>query len=252
MVSLQLANHEIGNLYPIAEAARLCRQRGALLHCDAVQAVGRVPIDVAALGVDALTLSAHKLRGPRGVGALWVRASLSGRLSPLCVGGGQERGLRAGTENLPAIVGFGVARALLTDASVDLSARAAATAALRDRLEARLLALPGARRHGDGAPGARTPGTCNVAFAGVEGDVLLMALDLRGAAVSTGAACSSGSPEPSPVIRALGIAAGLSPEAARARAREALRDSLGAETTQAEVDPVAAWLEEIVAHVRSL
>lgn len=240
LVTLALANHEIGNLYPIAEAAQLCHERGALLHCDAVQALGRIPLSMAALKVDSLSGSAHKLSGPKGVGVLVLSPAAAQRFRPLILGGGQEKGRRAGTENLPAIVGFGAACALR---GLEEGAGAARIAALRDRLEARLLrTVPDVHRNGDVS--ARTPGTSNLAFAGVDGDLLMTALDLRGVAVSTGAACSSGSLEPSPVLRALG----QSP----ARAREAVRFSLGPDNDEAQVDQVASWVEEIVAHIRGL
>ena len=249
LVSLSLCNHELGNLYPIGELARVAHAAGARFHCDAVQAAGRVPIDVRALAVDLLTLSGHKLSGPKGVGALYCRGASSGAgpkaaaaelaLAPLLIGGQQEKGRRAGTENVPGIIGLGHACKLARDR---LGAAAARTAGLRDRLEARLLALPGARRHGD--PEARAPGTTNLAFAGVEGELLFMNLDLRGVAVSTGAACSSGSPEPSPVLLALGLPPGA--------ALEAVRFSLGSTNTEEEVDRVAGWVEEIISQVRAL
>ncbi|HRI51472.1 MAG TPA: aminotransferase class V-fold PLP-dependent enzyme, partial [Pseudomonadota bacterium] len=249
LVSLSLCNHELGNLYPIAELARAAHAAGARFHCDAVQAAGRVPIDVRALEVDLLTLSAHKLAGPKGVGALYCRGAgsaagpkaVAGELAiaPLLVGGQQEKGRRAGTENVPGIVGLGRACKLARER---LATTAVRIAELRDRLEGRLLALPGARRHGD--PEARAPGTANLAFAGVEGELLFMNLDLRGVAVSTGAACSSGSPEPSPVLLALGLLPGA--------ALEAVRFSLGSTNTEVEVDQVAAWVEEIILQVRAL
>ena len=249
LVSLSLCNHELGNLYPIGELARVAHAAGAYFHCDAVQAAGRVPIDVRALAVDLLTLSAHKLSGPKGVGALYCRgaSSTAGRkalagelaLAPLLVGGQQEKGRRAGTENVPGIIGLGRACQLARER---LPGSAARIAGLRDRLEGRLLALPGARRHGD--PEARVPGTTNLAFAEVEGELLFMNLDLRGVAVSTGAACSSGSPEPSPVLLALGLLPGA--------ALEAVRFSLGSTNTELEVDQVANWVEEIILQVRAL
>lgn len=244
LVTLSLCNHEIGNLYDLAALSQVARAHGVPVHCDAVQAVGRVPVDVGRLGVDLLSLSGHKLRGPRGVGALYCRRAAfpeAGAFAWLMQGGGQERGRRAGTESTPAIVGLGQACA---DAQGALSVEAAAVAALRDRLERQLLAIPGAVLHGDARAGGRAPGTCNVGFAGVEGDLLMMNLDLRGVAVSTGAACSSGSAEPSPVLLALG----LLPE----QALQGVRFSLGAGNTEAEVDEVAALVGEIVAHIRSL
>lgn len=237
LVTLQLVNHELGNINPLAEVARVCREHGALLHCDAVQGVGRLPLDRSMLAADLLSVSAHKLGGLKGAGALIVRRPTE--IEPLLLGGHQERGRRAGTENLPALVGFGVACAR---AQTGLEERARRVAMLRDRLEAQLLALPGARRNGDGE--RRVPGTCNVAFDGVEGQVLMMALDLRGVACSTGAACSSGSPEPSPVLLALG-----QPPLC---ALEAVRFSLSETNTEEEVDQVVVWVQEIVARARSV
>ncbi len=241
LVSLSRCNHELGNLYPIAELCRLSHEHGALFHCDAVQAAGRLPLDVNALGVDLLTMSGHKLHGPKGVGAVYCREGgrKSALLWPLILGGQQEKGRRAGTENVPAIVGLGVACAM---AAEGLPERVRFIAGLRDRLETQLLRIPGARLHGDGEEGRRAPGTCNVGFAGVEGELLMMNLDLCGVAVSTGAACSSGSTEPSPVLVALGLS--------EKEALEGVRFSLGVGNTAAEVDQVAAWVGESVARVR--
>lgn len=250
LVTLALCNHELGNLYPIAALCELSHRHGAFFHCDAVQAVGRVPVDVAALDVDLLSLSAHKLFGPKGIGALFVRSATKPKaglpalptsepLPSLLRGGSQEKGRRAGTENVLGIVGFGAAAALCRR---ELLLRAPEVAALRDDFETRLLTIPGARRHGDIEPGARAPGTSNMAFDGVEGELLFMNLDLRGIAVSTGAACSSGSPEPSPVLLALGFS--------RRQALEAVRFSLGAATTRHEVETVAAAVTESVELVR--
>jgi cysteine desulfurase len=235
LCTLALANHELGNLYPVAELAALAHAAGALFHTDAVQAAGRVPVDVGALGVDLLTLSAHKIRGPKGVGALWQRRGVE--LAPLLPGGHQERERRPGTENVPGIVGFGVACDL---ARRELGDAAPRIARLRDRLERGALALDGARRFGDAA--ARVPGTSNIGFAGVEGELMMMGLDLEGVAVSTGAACTSGSIEPSPVILALGQP--------RDVAAQAVRFSLGADNTVEEVDEVLRLLPGIVARAR--
>jgi cysteine desulfurase len=238
LVTLGLANHEIGVVQPIAALAAMARARRVLFHTDAVQAAGRLPVDVGALGVDALTLSAHKLHGPKGVGAVWVRRGLLP--APLVAGGHQERERRGGTENVVGIVGFGEA---CRRARAELAEGTAATSLgeLRDRLEARLLAIPGARVHGDRRQ--RVPGTTNVGFADAAGELVLINLDLEGVCVSTGAACTSGTLAPSPVLLALG----LDP----IRAREAVRFSLGRGNTRAEVDHVAALLETIVARVRA-
>ncbi len=234
LVSLMLANNETGVVQPLAEGVRLARAQGALVHCDAVQAAGKLAIDVAALGVDLLALSAHKLYGPKGVGCLYVRRGTP--MAPLVRGGGQERNRRAGTENVAGIVGFGAAAALALDG---LEAERRQLAALRDRLETRLLALPDVARNGDGP---RLPNTANLSFAGCEAESLMMALDLEGVAVSTGAACSAGSIEPSHVLRAMG----LPPE----RVQSSLRLSLGRTTTEAEVDHATAVITAVVTRLR--
>ena len=234
LVSVMLANNETGVLQPVAEAARLAHARGALVHCDAVQGAGKVVVDVRALGVDLLTLSAHKIYGPKGVGCLYVRRGTP--LAALVRGGGQERNRRAGTENVAGVVGFGAAAALARES---LPADAVRVAALRDRLEARLLAIPGARRNGEGP---RVPNTTNVSFEGVEAEGLLIALDLEGIAVSTGAACAAGGVEPSHVLRAMG----LPPE----RVESSLRLSLGRATTEPDVDHAADVVAAVVARQR--
>jgi cysteine desulfurase len=220
LVSVMLANNETGVLQPLADVVGLAKARGALVHCDAVQAVGKVPVDFRALGVDLLTVSAHKFYGPKGVGALLVRRGT--RMAPLVRGGSQERNRRAGTENVPGIVGMGAAAAIAREA---LPEEAGRLAALRDRLEARLLAVPGTERNGSEP---RVPNTANLSFAGVEAESLLMALDLAGVAVSTGAACAAGAVEPSHVLRAMGLA----PE----RVQASLRLSVGRFTTAADIE----------------
>jgi cysteine desulfurase len=220
LVALMLANNETGAIQPVAEAARLAHERGAVFFCDAVQAVGKIPVDFAALGADLLALSAHKFYGPKGAGALCVRRGT--RLKPLLRGGSQERNRRAGTENVAGLVGLGVAARL---ARAELEPQAARLAALRNRLEGRLLAIPGARRNGDGP---RVPNTCNVSFEGVEAESLLMALDLAGVAVSTGAACAAGAVEPSHVLRGMGLPA--------ERVQGSLRFSLGRSNTEEQID----------------
>jgi len=234
LVSVMLANNETGVLQPVAEAARLARAAGALVHCDAVQGAGKVVVDVRALGVDLLTLSAHKIYGPKGVGCLYVRRGTP--LAALVRGGGQERNRRAGTENVAGVVGFGAAAALARES---LPADAIRVAALRDRLEARLLAIPGARRNGEGP---RVPNTTNVSFEGVEAEGLLIALDLEGIAVSTGAACAAGGVEPSHVLRAMGLPA--------ERVQSSLRFSLGRATTESDLGHAADVVAAVVAHQR--
>jgi cysteine desulfurase len=227
LVSIMLANNETGVVQPVAEAAELAHRRGALVHCDAVQALGRMPVDVKALGIDLLSLSGHKLGGPTGVGALYVKAGID--LHPLLTGGGQERSRRAGTENLAGIAGFGAAAEI---AHRDLGA-VERLGALRDALEAGIrITRPDALIFGAGAP--RLANTCCVALAGVPAETQVMALDLAGIAVSAGAACSSGKLRPSTVLRAMGVPTDL--------AASAIRVSLGWKSEPQDVDRfIAAW-----------
>jgi len=234
LVSVMLANNETGVLQPVAEAAGLAHARGALVHCDAVQGAGKVDVDVRALGVDLLTLSAHKIYGPKGVGCLYVRRGTP--LAALVRGGGQERNRRAGTENVAGVVGFGAAAAFARES---LREDAVRIAALRDRLEARLLAIPDTLRNGEGP---RVPNTTSVSFERVEAEDLLIALDLEGVAVSTGAACAAGGVEPSHVLRAMGFP----PE----RVQSSLRLSLGRSTTEADVDRAADVIAAVLARLR--
>ena len=233
VASVMLANNEIGVVQPIAELARLARERGVLVHTDAVQAPGWLPLDVDALGVDLLTLSAHKFHGPKGVGVLYVRRGTA--LEPLIVGGGQEHGLRAGTENVAGIAGFAVA---LTLAERERPVEALRVAALRDRLEAGIAAaVPDAVVNGAGAP--RLPGNLSVAFGGVPSDALLIRLDLEGIAASAGSACAAGSLEPSHVAAAIGLG--------ERHLLGVIRFSLGRDTTGAEIDETLRRLSAIMA-----
>jgi cysteine desulfurase len=238
LVSVMHANNEIGTIQPVAELARLAKARGALFHTDAVQSAGKLPIDVRTLGVDLLSMSAHKFYGPKGVGALWLRRGV--RLLPPITGGKQERSRRAGTENVAGIVGMGVAareaRATMDDEGHRLSA-------LRDRLEQEILAaVPGTAING--APTPRVPNTTNISFDRVEAESLLIALDLAGIAVSTGSACSSGTLEPSHVLKAMGFPAH--------RTQNSIRFSLGAANTDVDIDRVVSVLPGIVDKLRSL
>ena len=238
LVSIMHANNEIGTIQPVAELAALAHARGALFHTDAVQSAGKIPTDVKRLGVDLLTLSAHKFYGPKGVGAIWIRRGL--RLSPLLAGGKQERSRRAGTENVAGIAGMGVAAQL---ARTSLEAEGARLAGLRDRLEEGILASVA----GTGVNGARqprVPNTTNISFDRTEAESLLIALDLAGIAVSTGSACSSGTLEPSHVLKAMGLPAH--------RTHNSIRFSLGAANTEADIDRVVAALPAIVDKLRSL
>ena len=227
LVSIMLANNETGVIQPVAELAALARARGALVHCDAVQAPGRIAFDVSTLGVDMLSLSAHKFGGSKGVGALYLRAGVD--LQALVIGGGQERGHRAGTENVVGIVGFGVAAHL---AGEDLQ-RAPHLATLRDTLEQRLREIdPTVRVFGGGAE--RLPNTSCLSMPGVQSEMQVMGLDLAGVAISAGSACSSGKVEPSHVLRALG--------APDAETGCAIRISLGWASGEADVEKlVSAW-----------
>ena len=235
LLSIMLANNETGVVQPVAEAARYARERGALVHCDAVQAAGKLPVDVRALDVDLLTLSAHKIYGPKGVGLLYVRRGTP--MQALVRGGAQERNRRAGTENVAGIVGFGAAALLARE---QLEADGARLRGLRDRFETELLAIPGANLNG---AEPRVPNTTNVSFAGTDAEGLLMALDLMGVAVSTGAACAAGGIEPSHVLRAMG----LPPE----RVQASLRFSLGRATTEAQLARAADGVRAAVERQRA-
>ena len=238
VVSVMHANNEVGTIQPVAELAAIARQHGALFHTDAVQSVGKIPVSVRSLGVDLLSLSAHKFGGPKGAGALWIRRGV--RLVSQMTGGRQERNRRAGTENVAAIAGLGVAARI---ARTGLSTYEAAVRPLRDRLEAGVLAsVPGTAVNGD--RDLRVPNTTNISFDALEAESLLIALDLDGVAVSTGSACSSGSLEPSHVLRAMGYS--------NARSRNSLRFSLGASTTIADVDYVVEILPRLVTKLRGL
>jgi len=238
IVSVMHANNEIGTIQPVAEIAALARSRGALVHTDAVQSAGKIPIDVKALGVDLLSLSAHKFNGPKGAGILFVKRGT--RMQPILTGGKHERNRRAGTENTPAIAGMAVAA---RQAAQKLDAEAVRVSQLRDRLEAGILAsVPGTIVNGGGS--LRVPNTTNISFDRVEAESLLIALDLEGIAVSTGSACSSGTLEPSHVLKAMGLPVH--------RTQNSLRFSLGLFSTQAEVDRVIETLPRLVVKLRSL
>jgi cysteine desulfurase len=238
IVSVMHANNEIGTIQPIGALAAIAHEHGALMHTDAVQSAGKIPVDVRALGVDLLSLSAHKFNGPKGAGAIWIKRGT--RLQPTMTGGKHERNRRAGTENVPAIAGLGVAARL---AMGKLSSEAVRVSALRDRLEAGILrGVPGTAVNG--APGSRVPNTTNISFDRVEAESLLIALDLEGVAVSTGSACSSGTLEPSHVLKAMGLPTH--------RTQNSLRFSLGMFSTQEEVDFVIDVIPRLVEKLRNL
>ena len=238
LVSVMHANNEIGTIQPIADLAAIAHARGALFHTDAVQSVAKIPIEARGLGVDLLSLSAHKFYGPKGAGALWIKRGT--RITATMTGGKHERNRRAGTENVPAIAGLGVAATL---ASTKLMPEGQRIGALRDRLEREILArVP--RTAVNGAVDRRVPNTTNISFEGVEAESLLIALDLEGIAVSTGSACSSGTLEPSHVLRAMGLAAH--------RTQNSIRLSLGADNTDAEIDYLLEKLPKVVEKLRVL
>jgi len=236
LVSIMLANNDVGTVQPLEQAARAAREAGALVHTDAVQAVGKIPVDVGALGVDLLSLSGHKLGGPKGVGALYVREGTP--LAPQLLGGHHERLRRAGTENLPGIVGLGEACRI---ARVELGQVATRVSELRDGLEQGILgavadALP------NGHPDLRLPNTSNIRFCGLDGEALLLNLDLEGIAVSNGSACTAGTREASHVL----LAMGQRPE----QTLESVRFSLGPGTTRAEVERVVEAVAATAARLR--
>ncbi|MEQ1870430.1 MAG: IscS subfamily cysteine desulfurase [Vicinamibacterales bacterium] len=237
LVSVMHANNEIGTVQPIADIARVAHAAGALMHTDAVQSVGKIVVDAKALGVDLLALSAHKFNGPKGAGVLWVKRGT--RMLPLLTGGKHERNRRAGTENVPAIAGLGVAA---TQAAQKLGSEGARLSLLRDRLEHGILAGVSGTSVNGLSP--RVPNTTNISFDRVEAESLLIALDLEGIAVSTGSACSSGTLEPSHVLRAMGLPTH--------RTQNSLRFSLGLYSTDAEVDRVVAVLPTLVDKLRKV
>jgi cysteine desulfurase len=237
LISVMLANNEIGTIQPIAEIGRIAAEEDIYFHCDAVQAAGKMRVDVKELGVDLLSISGHKLYAPKGVGALFVRTGTE--LGPMFFGGHHERDRRPGTENVPGIAGLGKAVEL---AMQNLDADVVRLAALRDRFENALLALPGVRVNGNLRE--RAPNTSNLSFEAAGGEALVIALDLQGVMCSSGAACSSGAVEPSHVLTAMG----LTPE----QARSSLRFSLGRPTTEHEIDEALRIIPPVVERLRAL
>lgn len=238
LISIMAANNEIGTLMPIAEIAKVAKAHGILMHTDAVQAMGAVPVDVEAWGVDLLSLSGHKFHGPKGIGVLYIRTGV--KLDSLVHGGAQERGRRAGTENLPAIVGIGEAMEI---AAKNQPANAEKMTRLRDRLITRLLeSIPDVRLNGH--PTERLPGNVNISVRYIEGEALLLRLDLAGIAASSGSACTSGSLDPSHVLLAIGLPHEI--------AHGSLRFSLSDTSTEADVDAVAEVLPGIVKTLRDM
>ena len=237
LVSVMLANNEIGTIQPIAELAAIAHAHGAWFHTDAVQAVGHIPVDVKALGVDMLSLSGHKFHAPKGVGALYIKKGITPDI--FMDGGGQEKGRRAGTENIASIVGLGEA---LTLANENLEANAAKITSLRNRLIDELLKLPKVRLNGDRL--RRLPGNCNLSFEGIEGESLLLRLDMAGICASSGSACTSGSLDPSHVLMAIGLPHEV--------AHGSLRLSLSELTTEEDIDYILAQVPPIVEGLRAM
>jgi cysteine desulfurase len=243
LITIMFANNETGVLQPVEEIGRIAAEADVYFHTDAVQAAGKIPIDVTQIGCDLLTISGHKIHGPQGVGALYVRKGTA--LEPMLFGGGHERSRRAGTENVPGIAGLGRAAELALagfERGDDFRMDDQKRTALRDRLERELLEIELTGLNGGGAP--RVPNTTNIYFDGIDGEALVIALDLKGLAVSTGAACSSGAIEPSHVLTAMGLPLN--------RARASIRFSLGKQTTIEDVDFALELVPETVERLRAL
>ncbi len=238
LISVMHANNELGTIQPLEEISKIAREAGALLHADGVQAAGKIPVDVKALGADLYSISGHKLYAPKGVGALYVKAGTN--LAPIQFGGKHERERRPGTENVPGAIALGAAAAA---SASTLAVESARLGALRDRLENGILAqVPSSGVNGERS--RRTPNTANIFFDGLEGEALVISLDLKGFSVSSGSACSSGAVEPSHVLLAIGLP--------RERARASLRFSLGRSNTEEQVDALIDAVSESVAQLRKL
>lgn len=237
LVTIMTANNEIGTIQPIAEIGKICREKGVLFHTDAVQAVGHIPVNVNSMNADMLSASAHKFHGPKGIGFLYVKSGIP--VFNLIEGGAQERGKRAGTENLPAIVGMSVA---LEDAVNNLDTNAKKQILLRDRLIEGLSKIEKSRVNGD--MDNHLPGTLNMCFEGIEGESLLLLLDMNGICASSGSACTSGSLDPSHVLLAIGVPVEI--------AHGSLRLSLSEHNTQNEIDYIIDTVVKVTAHLRSM
>lgn len=237
LVTIMYANNEIGTIQPIEEISAICREKNVIFHTDAVQAVGHVKIDVHAQGIDMLSISGHKIHAQKGIGALYVRKGIP--MTNLIFGGAQERNRRAGTENIPAIMGLAKAMEL---ANTDIEERAEKTSRLRDRLIDGLLKLPRTRLNGDRVK--RLPGTVNVSIEGIEGESLLLMLDMNGICASSGSACTSGSLDPSHVLLSLGLKHEV--------AHGSLRLSINEETTDEDVDYILEVVPKVVKRLREM
>ena len=238
VITVMHANNELGTVQPLEEIGRIAAEADVYFHTDAVQSVGKIPVDVKALQLDLLSLSGHKLYAPKGIGALYIKSGA--RIRQFLFGGHHQRGFRPGTENVPGIIGLGKAARL---ARLSLEQDGSRIAALRDKLEQGLLArVPDS--HANAFSASRTPNTSNITFPGIEGEALIISLDLKGLACSTGAACSSGAVEPSHVLTAIGLPA--------AEARASIRFSLGRDTTEAEIDAALEIVPASVSQLREL
>jgi cysteine desulfurase len=238
LVSMMWANNETGVIFPVAEIAAICRDKRVPFHCDGTQAVGKIPVNVKEVGVDALTMASHKFHGPKGVGAMFLRRGV--RFRPLVIGGPQENSKRGGTENVPGIVGMGKAAVIAKDSLPEM---AATVAARRDRLERSILGAID-ESYVNGRTDMRVPNTTNIGFARLEAEAILLLLSEQNICASAGAACSSGSLEPSPVLRAMGIDDRI--------AHGAIRFSLSKYTTDAEVDRALAVLPGVINKLRAV
>jgi cysteine desulfurase len=237
LVSIMWANNETGVIFPVEGIAKICRQKGVPFHCDATQAIGKMSVDLHAMGVDAASFAAHKFHGPKGVGGLYLRRGL--RIHPLLVGGPQERGRRGGTENVAGIAGMGKAAELASDHLPEMGR----VAELRDRFEQGVLrAIPSSQVNGD--PNCRVPNTSNIGFERLEAEAILLLLSEKGVCASAGSACSSGSLEPSPVILAMGVDEKI--------AHGAVRFSLSRYTTQIEIDAALAIIPGVIDRLRAV
>lgn len=237
LVSIMFANNEVGTIMPIPEIAAVCREKGVLFHTDAVQAVGHIPVDVQAMGIDMLSLSAHKFHGPKGVGVLYCRKGI--RLPSYILGGAQEKGRRAGTENVPGIVGLGAAIEL---ACANMRENAARMTVLRDRLMQGIAQIPEVKLNGH--PTERLPNNVNYSIKYIEGESILLMLDMNGIAASSGSACTSGSLDPSHVLLAMGLP--------HETAHGSVRLTLGDDTTEADIDYTIGVLKNTVTRLRAM
>ena len=237
MVSVMFANNEIGTVNPIAEIGRLCREKGILFHTDAVQAYGHVPVDVKTMNIDVLSLSGHKINAPKGVGAIYIRKGVM--LTPLIAGGGQEKGRRAGTENIASIVGLGEAARIRRE---HMAEEASYVGGLSRKLIDGVLKLP--QTILTGHPTQRLPGTCSFCINAIEGESLVLMLDMNGICASTGSACSTGSLDPSHVLLGIGLSHEIS--------HGSLRLTLGPQNTPEDVDYILARLEQVVKTLRAM